>query len=216
MSHIPSNVVILSGGVDSAVTLALAVSESSPQETAAISFRYGQRHSRELLSAAALVKHYRVPQVVIDLGDLLVGSDALTSTKPVPTDPYDQASMSDTVVHGRNLLFASVALAHAQPLDTLWTGVHGGDHFIYPDCRPEFWQGFAQTADAYGIEVRTPFIRSSKADIVRTGRELGVPFELTWSCYKGNEAPCGECGTCRERAEAFDKAGIVDVTKRLV
>jgi 7-cyano-7-deazaguanine synthase len=117
------------------------------------------------------------------------------------------------VVQGRNLLFAAIACALAEPGDLIWFGVHAGDHPIYRDCRPEFWLGLSKIMQAaYDVSTITPFLGASKADIARTGHALKVPYEMTWSCYVGGAVHCGRCGTCVERAEAFYLAMVPDPT----
>jgi 7-cyano-7-deazaguanine synthase len=116
-------------------------------------------------------------------------------------------------VPGRNLLFAAATVPRLTAGDTLVVGVHAGDHPIYPDCRPEFWEPLAQAIDAaYSVTVRTPFLYRTKAELLRAGIYHGAPVELTWSCYQGGERHCGRCGTCVERAEAFALADMPDPT----
>jgi len=147
---------------------------------------------------------------VIPLPNLLSGS-ALTFDSEVPKSAYDADSMADTVVPGRNLLFASLAVAQARQGDRVYLGVHGGDHDLYPDCRPEFWDRLtALVNDAYGVEIVTPFLHSSKSEVVASATRLSAPLHLTWSCYEGGDDPCRECGTCVEREQAFREAGAVD------
>jgi 7-cyano-7-deazaguanine synthase len=132
--------------------------------------------------------------------------------------------MRSTVVANRNAIFAMVAtgVAVAEGAHAVGLGIHAGDHFIYPDCRPEFVgaaEHLAKVANAgfvaEGFTILAPFVASSKADIVGRGAELGVPFADTWSCYKGGEVHCGTCGTCVERREAFELAGVADPTRYL-
>lgn len=202
------NLVVLSGGIDSTSALSLAVETGDP--VTAITFDYGQRHSKEIDSAHAVADYYQIPLTVIPLPNLLSGS-ALTFDSEVPKSAYDAESMADTVVPGRNLLFASLAVAQARQGDRVHLGVHGGDHELYPDCRPEFWDRLTALAkDAYGVEIVTPFLHSSKSEVVASATRLGAPLHLTWSCYEGGDDPCRECGTCVEREQAFRGAGAVD------
>lgn len=203
-------VVVLSGGLDSAV--ALAEVKAAGLTPLAVTFDYGQSHAREVLAARALAEHYgvdwRVQHVPVFTGSALTGDRAL------PLAGYDEATMSDTVVHGRNLVFASLAVALAGEGGSVTLGVHGGDHHIYPDCRPEFWRGLERVvAQAYAVALRAPFIDWTKTQIVRRGAVLGVPFHLTYSCYVGGQEHCGKCGTCRERREAFSEAQVTDPTR---
>lgn len=209
------HVVISSGGLDSTVTLAHALSAGAdPSRVLALTFDYGQRHVREVGAAREIARHYGVEQKVLNLGGLMTSGSLLAdSPEEVPEGHYAADNMASTVVHGRNLLFASVAISLAGPGGTVWTGVHAGDHTVYPDCRPEFWQALETLAqDAYDVGVVAPYLFSRKEDIAAEGDRLGAPLCLTWSCYKGGEVHCGRCGTCVERREAFDLAGVTDPT----
>lgn len=205
--------VVLSGGVDSSVALYLAAANGG--ELRSLTFDYGQRHRKEIESARVLSYEIGAENRVISLSGLLSGSSLIAGApEPVPDGHYADPSMKATIVNGRNLMFASAAISACQPGDTLWFGVHAGDRFVYPDCRPEFWdrlQGLAR--DAYGVDIHTPFLDDTKAEIVKVGAESGVPFDLTWSCYKGGDLHCGTCGTCVERAEAFHLAEVPDPTE---
>lgn len=208
MTH---HIVVLSGGMDSTVALATAARTSGDVE--ALSFHYGQRHERELEAARNIARHYGVRHRIVDIEGLLSGS-ALLGHGDVPEGHYADDTMAATVVPGRNLLFASAAIAQARPGDALWFGVHAGDHPIYPDCRPEFWHRLtALAADAYDVDIRTPFIESPKSYIAQQGARLGAPLDLSWSCYQGKDVHCGRCGTCVERAEAFALAKVADPTE---
>lgn len=186
----------------------------------AIAVDYGQRHRCEIDAARDVADLYNTPLVVLDLsgwGACLKGSALIDSSITVPKSSYDARSMEITVVPNRNatMLMAAAGVAEAWGLAEVWTAVHSGDHHLYPDCRPEFITSAARTAElgtGGHITLRAPFIHMEKADIVTMGAQLGAPFELTWSCYEGGEAHCGECGTCRERAGAFVDAGVADPT----
>lgn len=214
-----NTLVICSGGLDS-VTLAYLVSQQR-KLAAVVSFDYGQRHQKEIQYARQCASALGAPFQLVDIqsvGQLLTGS-ALTDNIDVPDGHYAEQSMKSTVVPNRNTIMLSIAYGMAVSLnaDSVATAVHGGDHFIYPDCRPAFIDSFAsmqqQALDGLAeIELYTPFLQSSKADIVTTGNGLDVPFEETWSCYKGKHQHCGRCGTCVERREAFHLAGIADPT----
>ena len=213
-------IVICSGGLDS-VSLAHMVA-SEHQLTRLVSFDYGQRHRKELDFAALCAKRLDVPHDIIDLraiGAALTGS-ALTDDIDVPDGHYAEESMRVTVVPNRNAIMLTVAfgIAAARGDDAVATAVHGGDHFIYPDCRPAFTQSFEamqkMALDGYAdVSLYTPFVHQTKADIVTAGTRHNTPFADTWSCYKGGEHHCGRCGTCVERREAFDLAGVVDPTR---
>ena len=206
----PKNIVVFSGGLDSTSVLALARHENP--STIAVGFDYGQSHVRELEAAKLITEKLHVPFSRISLKGLLHGS-ALLGEFELPEGHYSDSTMSKTVVSGRNLLFASAAVSAAQPGDQVWLGVHAGDHPVYADCRPEFWEGLRTLVrDAYGIEIRTPFLNVDKAEGLRQGAAVGAPYADSWSCYAGGDVHCGRCGTCVERAEAFYLAGIDDPT----
>ncbi|MFU8849115.1 MAG: 7-cyano-7-deazaguanine synthase QueC [Opitutales bacterium] len=210
--------VIYSGGLDS--TVLLYDLHAAGQDLSALSVNYGQRHACELRQAAAICAHLGVPHQVADLSAIqpLLAGSSLTSTEiEVAEGHYTEESMKSTVVPNRNMIFLALATGHALSIGAgqVAYAAHGGDHAIYPDCRNAFADAMAQAmalCDWKQVELSRPFIDWSKADIVRRGTELGVPFELTWSCYKGGKQHCGRCGTCIERREAFDLAGIADPT----
>jgi 7-cyano-7-deazaguanine synthase len=212
-------IVVCSGGLDS-VSLAHVM---SAQETLTrlVTFDYGQRHAKEIDFAAAAARRLNVPHSVIDMrsiGQALSGS-ALTDDIDVPDGHYAEDNMKVTIVPNRNAIMLAVAfgLAAANEDDAVATAVHGGDHFIYPDCRPAFTTAFdamqSAALDGYAdVRLLTPFVNRTKADIVKAGARHGTPFAQTWSCYKGGDLHCGRCGTCVERQEAFHLAGIEDPT----
>ena len=212
-------IVICSGGMDS-VALAHRIAGSGDLH-ALLSFDYGQRHSKELDFADACAQRLGVPHHVIDIasvGAALSGS-ALTDDIEVPDGHYAEETMKITVVPNRNAIMLAIAfgMAAAQKVDAVATAVHGGDHFIYPDCRPDFIAAFQtmedRAMDGYAaVKLLTPYVYGSKADIAVDGAKYGTPFDQTWSCYKGGDLHCGRCGTCVERREAFHLAGIADPT----
>lgn len=214
--------VICSGGLDS-VTLAYRVAHAGHLDSL-ISFDYGQRHNIELEFARRCASDLGVSHQVIDLkplGQVLSGS-ALTDDIDVPHGHYEADSMRLTVVPNRNPIMMAIAFgaAAAKQLDAVALAVHGGDHFIYPDCRPEFIAQFAamekQALEGVAeIELQAPFVHWHKSDIAAEGSRLGVPFERTWSCYEGGEHHCGRCGTCVERREAMATANVPDPTTYL-
>lgn len=202
-------VTIFSGGMDSTTLLYQALSEGA--EVHALSFNYGQKHKKELEKAKELCLELGVIHHVVDISSaksLLVS--ALTSNAEVPEGHYAEDNMRQTVVPNRNAIMLSIAYGYAVSIkaDKLYFGAHSGDHFVYPDCRPEF-AGALNTALRIGnegfadVSLLAPFNEMSKTDIARRGFELKVPFERTWSCYRGEERPCLKCGTCVERTEAF-------------
>lgn len=215
-------IVICSGGLDS-VTLLYHL-RACGSAVRLLSFDYGQRHRRELECARQAAASLRVPHQVVDLrpvGALLDGSALTDRAVPVPDGHYADESMRATVVPNRNALMLDIAVAVAvtAACDAVAFGAHGGDHPVYPDCRPEFVEAFTASArlanDGFlpaGFSVLAPFLRMSKADVVRLGAGCGVPFGRTWSCYRGGARHCGTCGTCTERREAFTRAGVPDPT----
>ncbi len=212
-------IVVCSGGLDS-VSLAYKVAAEA-ELLGLVSFDYGQRHKKELQFAAKAAQHLSVPHHVIDIttiGRHLTGS-ALTDAVDVPDGHYAEETMKATVVPNRNAIMLTIAfgLAAAQQADAVAIAVHGGDHFIYPDCRPQFIDSFQtmqnHALDGYAnVRLYSPFVTISKADIVREGARHATPFADTWSCYKGGDRHCGRCGTCVERREAFHLAGVDDPT----
>lgn len=219
-------VVLCSGGADSTTLLALAVERHGAENVIALSISYGQRHARELESARAVAAHYGVSQRFLDLAGIFAESDcSLLAHSPagIPQESYaEQLSQGDgalvsTYVPFRNGLFLSAAASVALSLGcgVLYYGAHHDDWAgdAYPDCSPGFVAAMADAVErGTGGELRleAPFVRQSKADIVRQGLERGVPYELTWSCYEGGERPCGACATCIDRAAAFAANGVPD------
>lgn len=211
-------VIVYSGGLDSTVLLCQLHAEG--HDLSALSIDYGQRHRCELERASEICSELGIPHSVADLSaiqPLLAGSSLTSPEIEVAEGHYTEESMKTTVVPNRNMIFLSIATGHALSIkaDQIAYAAHSGDHAIYPDCRNEFADAMAHAirlADWEQVELIRPFVDWTKADIVRRGSELGVPFLKTWSCYKGGEIHCGRCGTCIERREAFDLAGIEDLT----
>ncbi len=212
-------VVLLSGGLDSTVCMALAAAEASDPPLA-LSFDYGQRHRNELDHAAGVAGHYRSEHLVVRLDTSAWGGSSLTDPDmAVPHGGTDEG-IPTTYVPARNTIFLAVALgvAEARDSDAVWLGVNAIDYSGYPDCRPEFIQAFRQvaaTGQRRGVEgdpviLRAPLIECTKGEIVRLGLEHGAPLYLTWSCYLGGEHPCGTCDACLLRARGFDEAGFAD------
>lgn len=202
-------VLIYSGGMDSTTLLYKLLSDGDTVET--LSFNYGQRHKKELLSAKRICALLKVPHRIIDIRKLqpLMEGSSLTSDIPVPEGHYQDKTMRSTVVPNRNMIFVSLAMARAVTLkfDRIALAVHAGDHAIYPDCRPAFievMQQAGKVANYEKIGVYAPFLNKTKGQIARIGAKLQVPFELTWTCYKGLSKPCGRCGACGERLEALE------------
>ncbi len=215
-------VAIVSGGLDS-VTLAYLL-KSEGWDLHLLAFDYGQRHKRETEFArrAAVALQARFDLVDISAAGRLLGGSALTDGSiAVPHGHYASPNMAVTIVPNRNAIFLAIAYgaAVAENAEIVATAVHGGDHFIYPDCRPQFVAAFdAMQKEAVAgcghpdLHLHAPFTDHFKHDIVAIGAELGVPFSDTWSCYEGGEIHCGQCGTCVERKEAFALAKVPDPT----
>jgi 7-cyano-7-deazaguanine synthase len=220
--------VVLSGGLDSTVCMALADRERDGNPLLAVSFDYGQRHRNELDRAAGVAGHYRAEHLIVRLDTSAWGGSALTDDSiAVPTtsaaaraDGQTDEGIPVTYVPARNSIFLAVALgvAEARQLDAVWIGVNAIDYSGYPDCRPEFieaFRGVAATGQKRGVEgnpvrIATPLIELTKAEIVRLGIELDAPLNLTWSCYQGGDRPCGACEACVLRERGFAEAGVKD------
>ena len=213
------HLVVLSGGLDSTVCMALAA-EATGEAPLALTFDYGQRHGTELDRAAGVAGHYRSEHLVVHLDTSAWGGSALTDPSiDVPT-AGSTSGIPTTYVPARNSIFLAVALgvAEARSLDAVWIGVNAIDYSGYPDCRPEFieaFRGVAATGQKRGVEgdpiaIRTPLIECTKEQIVRLGVDHAAPLHLTWSCYRGGPAPCGTCDACELRARGFAAAGIDD------
>ncbi|MGK0189529.1 MAG: 7-cyano-7-deazaguanine synthase [Verrucomicrobiales bacterium] len=211
-------VVLLSGGMDSVAVLYQARTEH--EVVAAISFDYGSKHNhKEIPFAAHHCEKLDIPHQTIELDFVgrLFKSDLLKSGGEIPDGHYEQENMKQTVVPFRNGIMLSVAggFAESHEADGLVIAAHSGDHAIYPDCREDFMKamGDAIRLGTYAdVQLLRPFISMTKAEIAKMGDELGVDFAMTWSCYKGLEIHCGDCGTCVERREAFELAGLPDPT----
>lgn len=223
MKHPKRAVVLLSGGLDSATVLATALKEG--YECYAISFKYGQRHKHELDAACAIAKHYHLKHHMIVPVDLtLWGGSALTDEAIAVPDAESQTGIPDTYVPARNLIFLSFAAAYAETLGTthIFIGVNSIDYSGYPDCRPKFIESFARTAKLATRTVDTddewhihaPLQTLTKAEIITCGTALGVPYELTHSCYNPAEdgRSCGKCDACHLRHQGFLTANIPDPT----
>lgn len=212
--------VLLSGGLDSAVCLALAVREAGA--VLAVSFDYGQRHAVELERASRVAGWYGTEHLVVAIDLTSWGGSALTDASMAIPDAGDPNALGipPTYVPARNLIFCALAsgIAEARSAEAVYLGVNAVDYSGYPDCRPEFIRAFQEAADLglkRGVEGRplqfqTPLINRAKPEIVRLGTELGAPLHLTWSCYRGGPQPCGSCDACVVRAKGFAGAGVAD------
>ena len=185
-----------------------------------ISFDYGSNHNaREIPFAAMHCERLGIKHIVINLGFMhqYFKSSLLEGAEAIPEGNYDEENMKSTVVPFRNGIMLSIAagVAESNGLKYVMMANHGGDHTIYPDCRPEFVSAMSEATrlGTYpGIEVLAPYTGITKSDIARHGKALRIDYAETWSCYKGGEHHCGKCGTCRERIEALADAGIEDHT----
>lgn len=224
-----SVVAIVSGGLDSTTLLYDVVDQYEGKRVHALSFDYGQKHVVELDYAKRSCEKLGVRHDIVDLSGItdLISNSSLTSDQEVPEGHYAEDNMKQTVVPNRNMIMLSIAAGVAvnENANFLAIGVHAGDHFVYPDCRPafimsldyviklanqgfgpfEYWEpGHAQMRSW----IYAPYLNKSKADIAYKALELGVPLEETWSCYKGGDIHCGKCGTCVERLEAIHEASV--------
>lgn len=214
-------VVLLSGGLDSTTAMAIAISQG--YDVYPLTFRYGQRHSKEIESAKKISKYYGKKLKIIDVSLERIGGSALTSDIQVP-ERRDVKDIGDeipiTYVPARNTIFLSIALSYAEAIgaERIFIGVNAIDYSGYPDCRPEYIEEFNRLAllatkaglEGRQIKVETPLIYLKKGEIIKKGRELGVPYEITWSCYRGGEKACGRCDSCLLRLKGFMEAGEVD------
>ncbi len=216
-------VVLLSGGLDSVTCLAMA--QADGHSVTAVSFDYGQRHNAELQAARTICQHMGVHDhrvIRIDLGQL--GGSALTDSR-IAVPEEETTGIPVTYVPARNTVFLSYALALAEvtSANAIYIGVNAIDYSGYPDCRPDFIQAFEAVAnlatragvEGRGMEIRTPLIAMTKAEIIQAGMQLGVDYALTTSCYQANESgeACGRCDACRLRKKGFTDAGVKDPTR---
>lgn len=212
-----NSVIIVSGGLDS-ITLLYDKAETI---ALAVSFDYGQNHgAKELPFAAHHCRKLGIPHITIPLSFMhrYFKSSLLDGAEAIPEGHYAEENMKSTVVPFRNGIMLAIAtgIAESHGLKRVYIANHGGDHTIYPDCRPDFIQAMdgAATAGTFvNVRIEAPYTNITKADIVRRGTALGVDYSKTWSCYKGSDVHCGKCGTCVERKEAFLEAGVKDPTE---
>lgn len=209
-------VIILSGGMDS-VTL---LYDQQERIALAVSFDYGSKHNAREIPFARLhcerlgIRHITIP---LDFMTKYFQSSLLKGGEEIPEGHYADENMRSTVVPFRNGIMLSIAvgIAESNGLQFVMMANHAGDHTIYPDCTPQFVDAFDMTAQAgtfVKVGLLSPYTNLTKGDIARRGKELGIDYAETWSCYKGGEQHCGKCGTCVERREAMAEAGIEDPT----
>jgi len=217
----PKAVILLSGGLDSAVTLFFA--KSLGYELFCINFDYGQRHAREMASASILARKAGAVLKTVKVDFPWKGSSLIDKGLKIPTgrkiDKIKKGGIPSTYVPARNTVFLSLAASFAEVIgaDSIFIGAHFEDSSGYPDCRKVYLEAFEKvlkTGTKRGIDGRLklefPLIDISKKDIIRLGKRLSVPFEYTWSCYKGARRPCMECDSCVLRAKGFSQAGMPD------
>lgn len=212
-------VVLLSGGLDSATTLYVA--RSRGYKAFCLVFDYGQRHGKEIRQAKAVARHSRSSCQAIKISLPWGGSALLDKTIPLPQNrPLQDRHIPVTYVPARNLIFLSFAASYAEAMgaQAIFIGANALDYSGYPDCRPEFFRAFRQTlarglkisSEGRLIKVEVPLLHKTKAEIIRLGLRLRVPYHLTWSCYQGGRRVCGKCDSCRLRERGFSQAGIRD------
>ena len=210
-------VIILSGGMDSTTLLY----DYKDRIALAVSYDYGSRHNaKELAFAKWHCEQLGIPQIIIPLDFMqkYFTSSLLIGGEEIPEGHYADENMKSTVVPFRNGIMLAIAagMAESRGLKYVMMANHGGDHAIYPDCRPEFVSAMsaAISAGTYeGLQILAPYTDITKSDIAIRGKQLGIDYGKTWSCYKGGEKHCGKCGTCVERKEALQAAGIEDTTE---
>ena len=210
------SIIVLSGGLDSTTMLY----EYKDRIRMAVSFHYGSNHNDKELACAKLhCERLGIPHLIIPLSFMAdyFESSLLQGAAAIPEGHYDDANMKSTVVPFRNGIMLAVAagLAETHDLKYVMLANHSGDHAIYPDCRPMFVDAMSAAIEAGtydGVRIFAPYTNITKADIARHGKDLGINYAETWSCYKGGEHHCGKCGTCTERIEALREAGIDDPT----
>ncbi len=212
-------IVLLSGGLDSTTTLYVALKEG--YKPSAIIFDYKQRHKKEIQSAVRIARKVQCSYKILKIALPWQGSALLDTSKKIPFHKkIDTQKIPPTYVPGRNIIFLSFALSYAEAIgaQTIFIGANAIDYSGYPDCRPEFFTAFEKVisvgtktgVERKRISIHAPLLFKTKAQIIRLGIKLGVPYHLTWSCYNGRSQPCGRCDSCRLRQKGFEEAGIPD------
>ena len=219
-------IVLSSGGVDSTTCLAVAVDKHGADNVISLSVYYGQKHNKELEAARAVADYYKVRHIELDLKPIFEDSNCsllMQNDTEIPKESYaEQLNKSggepvSTYVPFRNGLFLSVAasIAISNGCKEIYYGAHADDAAgnAYPDCSDEFTNAMRKAINlgsGCGLTIKAPFVNHNKAEVVKRGLELNVPYELTWSCYEGGDKPCGKCGTCIDRQKAFEANGVKD------
>lgn len=218
--------VLSSGGVDSTTCLGMAVKEYGADQVISLSISYGQKHEKEVEASDQVAAYYKVEHLHLDMEKIFAYSDCSLlkhSDKEIKQESYDEQLKNtggkpvETYVPFRNGLFLSTAasIALSKGCSVIYYGAHRDDAAgnAYPDCSKEFEDAMNEAiyqGSGKMLRLEAPFIGWTKAEIVKKGLEIGVPYKLTWSCYEGMEKPCGVCGTCRDRAKAFALNGVAD------
>lgn len=215
-------IVLLSGGLDSATALYMA--KKAGYKCLCFIFDYGQRHRKEIIQAKRLAQAagcaYKILKIKLPWKGSSLLDERLEVARAQGTRAQDASEIPDTYVPGRNIIFLSFALSFAESVGAgaVYIGAHAQDYSGYPDCRPEFFKAYEKMAacgtragvEKKAIKIKAPLLNKTKAQIIRIGNKLGIPFGLTWSCYKGGRNPCGKCDSCYFRAKGFSEAGIKD------
>lgn len=219
--------VLSSGGVDSTTALGMAIEKYGKENVIALSIAYGQKHDKELNASIAVAKHYGVEHLFLDVSKIFEYSNCSLlqgSTEEIPEESYaEQIKKTEgekpvsTYVPFRNGLFLSTAasMALSKECSVIYYGAHADDAagFAYPDCSEAFNSAMNEAiyeGSGHQLRIEAPFVNWKKSEVIKAGLEIGVPYELTWSCYEGKEKPCGKCATCIDRAKAFAENGVED------
>lgn len=218
--------VLFSGGVDSTTCLGLAIDKYGKENVVALSVSYGQKHTKEIECSRKIAEYYGVEHIYLDLAKIFEYSDCSLlehSDREIPKESYaEQIEKGDgkpvsTYVPFRNGMFLSSAasIALSKDCEVIYYGAHSDDAAgnAYPDCSDAFNKAMGDAiyiGSGNQLSIEAPFVNMTKAEVVKTGLALKVPYELTWSCYEGKERPCGVCGTCLDRAKAFELNGVKD------
>ena len=209
--------VLSSGGVDSTTCLGLAIEKYGKENVIALAITYGQKHTKEIEAAKAVADYYNIEMLHFDLSTIFQYSDCSLLSHYSDHLKHSDGKPVSTYVPFRNGLFLSCAasIALSKNCDVIYYGAHSDDSAgnAYPDCSDAFQNAMNQAiyeGSGHQLKIEAPFVNLTKADVVRTGLDLHVPYELTWSCYEGKEKPCGHCGTCIDRQKAFEQNGVTD------